>query len=98
MAVEFFLFLPTVSLPVITYLYSGFRMGIYCYLELFYLAYTYSATKKNKKVTYPNMVMITFFTVIVASWRTEGMYYLPVFLLAYFWSVVSVVENKVATV
>nr|MBQ8251989.1 hypothetical protein [Lachnospiraceae bacterium] len=81
---EFLLFLPTVSLPVITYLYSGFRMGIYCYFELFYLACVYSAVKKHKKITFLNMVLLIFVTVIVASWRTEGIYYLlflPVVLL-----------------
>lgn len=75
--VEILFMIPCVFPPLMEYLFSGFRMGIYSYLELllitkFYLAY------RSKELAKVDLMQISFLTVLVAAWRTEGIYYIAV--------------------
>lgn len=62
--------------PVIMYQFSGYRMGLYIYLELTLIVMLISTIKENK--TEWNMSYLFFFCmlcIVVASWRTESFFY-----------------------
>jgi len=70
--------------PVLEYILSGFRMGIYSYIELLLIVILYTSYSKKEKFTLNKLITVTILTIIVASWRTEGIYYLacvPILLL-----------------
>lgn len=69
--------------PVVIYILSGFRMGLYSYLELALITKLIVLYKEKKKITISDILNISFLTVIISCWRTEGLYY-PVFILILF--------------
>ncbi|MBQ8189113.1 MAG: hypothetical protein IJZ44_04970 [Lachnospiraceae bacterium] len=75
---ESILLVSMLSLPVVTYLFSGFRMGIYSYLELLYLAKIFCFMRREKCITMKEVILIIALTALVSSWRTEGIYYLVI--------------------
>ncbi len=78
--VGFIAMLPMLSPPLLSYLYSGFRMGICPYLELLlcvmFLRYVKEDTLKAETVLYIGML-----TALVSAWRTENLYYIGIFVL-----------------
>ena len=74
--------------PVVIYILSGFRMGLYSYLELALITKLIVLYKEQKKITISDISKISFLTVIISCWRTEGLYY-PVFILILFLPIVS---------
>lgn len=82
--IEFLLSLTFFLPPLILYSYSGFRMGIYSYIELLLIVIFYSFFKEKGKLTLCNLSWCIFLTILVASWRSEGIYYIlffPIFLM-----------------
>lgn len=75
---EILLLVSMLSLPVVTYLFSGFRMGIYSYLELLYLSKIFCFMRREKCITKKELIFIIILTVLVSSWRTEGIFYLVI--------------------
>ena len=76
---EVLVLLPLLSPPLLSYLYSGFRMGICPYLELLLcVMFIYYA---KHKIAVHNMVWICLLTTLVSSWRSENIYYVGLFLL-----------------
>ena len=71
------------SPPLIMYILSGFRMGMYTYLELLLITEIIILYKKQNKATFKDILKISLLTVIVSCWRTEGLYY-PFFILILF--------------
>lgn len=69
--------------PVLLYILSGFRMGMYTYLELALITKLIILFKEQKKMTISELLKIAFLTVVISCWRTEGLYY-PVFVLILF--------------
>ncbi len=68
--------------PVLNYTLSGFRIGIYQFLELYLLTRLIVLFyHKEHKVSWLNLIEITFFTIIIGTWRTEGFIY-PFVVLA----------------
>lgn len=61
--------------PIVMYILSGFRMGIYSFFELLIVVKLLVLYKENEKISILDILIIGFFTIIVASWRTEGFYY-----------------------
>lgn len=72
---QFVLGLIVLAPPLITYILSGFRMGLYSYLELLLITKVIILFKEQKPITLLEIIKIIFFTVLVSSWRTEGLYY-----------------------
>lgn len=66
--------------PLVMYILSGFRMGIYSYLELLLITEIIILYKKNNKATVTDILKISFLTIIISCWRTEAIYY-PLFIL-----------------
>ncbi len=84
--VEVLVLLSTLSPPLLTHLYSGFRMGICCYLEtlLCVLLIYYAKEGISRKA----LCGISALTVLVSAWRTENGYYvilLSILLVYRFW-------------
>lgn len=71
------LFLIMLFPPQIIYLMSGYRMGIYSFLELLLVAKLILAFKEGKKLSILQLCEIFFLVVVVGSWRSEAIY-LPV--------------------
>lgn len=74
------MFIPCISPPLIEYILSGFRMGIYAYLDLLLIVKLYLIKKENKKLSNKQLVELVLLSTIVASWKTEAIYYI-VFIL-----------------
>lgn len=70
------LFLPTIFPPVLSYLYSGFRMGIYTYIDMLLISKLLMNYFNKRKIDDIETFYITILTIIVASWRTEAIYYI----------------------
>lgn len=69
--------LPFLLPPVLMYQFSGYRMGLYVYLELVMLVMLISAGKDKKEWDWKWMLLFSFLCVIVSSWRTESFFYIP---------------------
>ncbi len=74
---EIFLLIPSLFPPVIMYTLSGYRMGIYSFIELLLIVQLIIIFYKKKKLTIGNFIGLAFTIILVASWRTEGIYYIP---------------------
>ena len=69
--------------PVLFYMLSGFRMGIYQFLELYLLTKLLAIFyDKTHKLTTLKLIEVTFFTIIVGSWRSECFFF-PFILLIF---------------
>lgn len=69
--------------PLILYILSGFRMGIYAYLELALITKMIVLYKEKKKIVSTDILKISFLTIIISCWRTEAIYF-PIFILILF--------------
>ncbi len=68
--------------PVLNYTLSGYRVGIYQFIEVFLLTrLIYFFYRKEQKISWLNLFEIIFFTMVVGTWRTENFYY-PFVVLA----------------
>lgn len=68
--------------PIILYILSGFRMGIYAFFELLVMTKLLAIYKKYEKIEIQDLLEISFFTIIISCWRTEAIYYpIIVFIL-----------------
>lgn len=71
----FLLFIPTILPPVLEYLLGGFRMGIYSFLELLLITKLLICYINKKEIDLKELIEISLLTIVVASWRTEAIYY-----------------------
>lgn len=69
--------LPFLLPPVLMYQFSGYRIGIYIYLEAVLLTMWICAIKDNHIWTWKKVILFSFLCGIVASWRTESLLYVP---------------------
>ncbi|WP_028234390.1 hypothetical protein [Pseudobutyrivibrio sp. MD2005] len=67
--------------PVIMYQFSGYRMGIYVYLELFVLVKLIEINTEHYRWSWGNIILLAAVCVIVAIWRTESLIYIPFVIL-----------------
>ena len=68
------LLLPCFFPPMLVYIYAGYRIGIYCYLELLLLCYLLLSTNLASGVKFYPWFVVSL-TSVVASWRSEAFYY-----------------------
>lgn len=69
--------------PILLYQFSGFRMGLYIYLELVVLVTMICSVHEqkldiNKKLGPSFLILFIFLLVIVSLWRSESFLYLPI--------------------
>lgn len=67
--------LPFLTPPVLMYQFSGYRLGLYIYLELLFLVLLICPIKDEKEWSLNKTVFFSVLTVIVASWRSEAFVY-----------------------
>lgn len=70
--------------PLMTYVLSGFRMGMYAYLEMLLYAKLY-VCKDRERMSVADILWIIGLTGIVASWRSECIYYIIIVPVALFY-------------
>lgn len=92
---EIILGIPALLPPVLLYIFSGFRMGLYSFVELLLVVYLFVMYKEKKQTTF-SMVILAVLTILVASWRTEAIYYVPCvsILLILMWGGVRMEKNS----
>lgn len=84
--------------PLVMYILSGFRMGIYSYLELLLITEIIILYKKNNKATFTDILKISLLTIIISCWRTEAIYYPLFILILYLFLGNKIIRKKVAIV
>lgn len=67
--------LPFFLPPVLLYQFSGYRMGIYVYLELVMLVMIICGNREEKEWTWNQILLFGFLVVLISSWRTESFFY-----------------------
>ena len=63
--------------PILMYQFSGYRIGLYIYLELAMLVVLVCGAKDKREWKWKYVLLLAFLTVIVAAWRTESIFYVP---------------------
>lgn len=71
--------LPFLLPPVLFYQFSGYRMGLYVYLELTMLVMMICMVKERQAWRWSYTLLLVFLTVICSTWRTESFVYMPCF-------------------
>lgn len=84
--------------PVVLYILSGFRMGMYTYLELALITKLIILFKEQKKITIVELLKISFITIVISCWRTEGLYYPVLVLILFLILGDKVIRKKVAII
>lgn len=86
--------LPFFLPPVLMYQYSGYRIGLYVYLELGMLVMLLGAAYEKKEWSCPYLLLFCFLCVVVATWRTESFFYIPSSMLLLFFLGKRVLPNR----
>lgn len=73
--------LPFLLPPVLIYQFSGYRLGLYIYLELVLLVMLLCAWKDKEEWSVSYLLLFVFLAVIVSLWRTESFLYLILVLV-----------------
>jgi hypothetical protein len=63
--------------PVLMYQFSGYRIGLYIYLELVMLVILICAIRDKQQWNWIYTLLFCFLCVIVGTWRTESFFYIP---------------------
>ena len=84
--------------PLILYILSGFRMGMYSYFELLLIIKLIILYKEKKEINFDELIKISFLTIIISCWRTEGFYYPFFILILYFILGKKVISKKTAII
>ena len=96
--IQIVLGLITLLPPLVMYILSGFRMGIYSYLELLLITKMIVLYKEQRKATSCELLEISIYTIIISCWRTEAIYY-PIFIVILFYILGNkVIRRKTATI
>ncbi len=69
--------IPFLLPPVLRYQFSGYRMGLYIYLELVMLVILTGVWRDRREWSVGHVISFCALCVIVASWRTESFLYIP---------------------
>lgn len=76
--------LPFLMFPILRYQFSGYRMGIYTFIEMAFLAMAFCAVKEKEKWSKEYLSLFVFLTILVSTWRSEGIFYLILALIVIF--------------
>ena len=66
--------------PVISYQYSGYRLGLYVFLEAALLTLLVTSAYEKEKWSNFKLGISILLTAILANWRTESVFYFPLLL------------------
>lgn len=66
---------PFLLIPLIRYQLSGYRMGLYVYLELTMFCIIFFAIKNKEKWSYSYLMLFSFLCILTSVWRTESLFY-----------------------
>lgn len=77
-------FIPFVLPPILMYQFSGYRMGLYIYLELALCTFFICSWKRKKKWTIFDIFGVIIVSAIVSVWRTEAFVYVPFVIFGIF--------------
>lgn len=70
--------------PVLAYQFSGYRIGLYVFLELLFFVIMITAWKRKEILSAKKLFIFVCLSIIVSTWRTESFIYLPVAALFIF--------------
>jgi len=73
--------IPFIMPPVLLYQFSGYRMGLYVYLEFTMLVIALCAVKQEQMWSWQYALLFDFLAILAASWRSESLIYLPFIFL-----------------
>ncbi|EHI55837.1 hypothetical protein HMPREF9333_00880 [Johnsonella ignava ATCC 51276] len=73
------LFLPVNFLPVMAYSLSGYRIALYTFFELLFISEIITIKKQDKIIGKNKLADLTVLCIMLAVWRTEGIYYIILF-------------------
>ena len=73
--------LPFLAPPILMYQFSGYRMGLYIYLEMAMLVIWLCSKGDSEEWSWKYIFLFCSLCTIVTSWRTESLLYLPFILL-----------------
>lgn len=68
---------PFLLFPVLRYQLSGYRMGIYFYLEMTMLVIVICEARNRQRISWGRLILICILTVLCSTWRTESFFYMP---------------------
>ena len=69
--------IPFLLPPVLMYQFSGYRMGLYVYLESVMLCVLLCSVKEKQDWSYIYLIFLSCLCAIVATWRAESFLYIP---------------------
>ncbi len=69
--------LPFCLPPVLMYQFSGYRMGVYVYVELTFLTIWVCSVKDKGQWNWKYMTLFSILCAVAATWRTESLFYIP---------------------
>lgn len=73
--------IPFLLPPVILYQYSGFRMGMYIFYEVFVLALIICISYRQRKISLQMLLILGLLSAVLSTWRTEGILYAPAVII-----------------
>lgn len=69
--------IPFLLPPVLMYQFSGYRMGLYIYLELVTLIMIICGIKDKQEWKWNKIWILSFLVIVISVWRTESFVYIP---------------------
>ncbi len=86
--------LPFLTPPVLMYQFSGYRMGVYIYVEFSMLIIWLCSIKDKKKWGWGYAFLFSALCAITATWRTESLFYIPLVNLGILFIKKEILSNK----
>lgn len=80
--------------PVLMYQFSGYRMGLYLYVELVMLVMLICSLKDDHEWSLSYLLLFTFLCIISSTWRTESFFYIPAACLLLLFIKKTIIQNK----
>lgn len=74
--------LPFLMPPVLMYQFSGYRIGLYVYIELTMLVIWYCRLKDNREWSWRYIILFCVLGAVSFTWRSESIIYLPFVILS----------------
>ena len=85
--------IPFLLPPVILYQYSGFRMGMYIFYEVFVLSFIICISYRSRTISPQMLVFFALCTAVISTWRSEGLLYAPVVII-----LILIQDNKMLSI
>lgn len=79
----FFKIIPFLLPPVLMYQFSGYRIGIYVYLEFLMMVILTTTYKDRIQWSYKKAFFVCVLSSLVCTWRSEALLYLPALCIAF---------------